>query len=137
EKEVERLGSNKTVALDVRLLATTNRNLKMEVAAGRFREDLFYRLNVFPLNLLPLRERPGGIVPLAQRFIEQVEPTRNVRLDDSAATLLQRHTWPGNVRELENVIQRALILCKGDVITANDLIFELDTPAGSAPAYAV
>src|SRR5690606_3858240 len=84
EKEVERLGSNKTVALDVRLLATTNRNLKMEVAAGRFREDLFYRLNVFPLNLLPLRERPGDIVPLAQRFIEQFEPTRNVRLDDSA-----------------------------------------------------
>ena len=132
EKEVERLGSNKTVALDVRLLATTNRNLKMEVAAGRFREDLFYRLNVFPLNLPPLRERPGDIVPLAQRFIEQFETGKHVRLDDTASALLQRHNWQGNVRELENVIQRALILCKGDTITANELIFETAEPA-SAP----
>lgn len=136
EKEVERLGSNKTVALDVRLLATTNRNLKTEVAAGRFREDLFYRLNVFPLALPPLRERPGDIVPLASRFIEQFEPGKNIELAADAANLLQRHTWPGNVRELENVIQRALILCKDGVITANDLIFELDTPP-DAPAYAV
>ncbi|MGV3592818.1 MAG: sigma-54-dependent transcriptional regulator [Gammaproteobacteria bacterium] len=137
EKEVERLGSNKTVSLDVRLLATTNRNLKMEVAAGRFREDLFYRLNVFPLNLPPLRERPGDIVPLAQRFIEQFEPGKQIELASDAAALLQRHTWPGNVRELENVIQRALILCKDGVITANDLIFELDTPSSAAPAYAM
>ncbi len=139
EKEVERLGSNKTVALDVRLLATTNRNLKTEVAAGRFREDLFYRLNVFPLNLPPLRERPGDIVPLAQRFIELFEPGKNIQLDESAAALLQRHTWQGNVRELENVIQRALILCKNGVITANDLIFEeASSPSGSAaPAFAV
>ncbi len=133
EKEVERLGSNKTVALDVRLLATTNRNLKAEVAAGRFREDLFYRLNVFPLNLPPLRERTGDIVPLAQRFIDQFEPGKNVQLDASAAHLLQRHGWQGNVRELENVIQRALILCKDGVVTANDLIFE---SADAIPAMA-
>jgi two-component system response regulator FlrC len=134
EKEVERLGSNKTVALDVRLLATTNRNLKMEVAAGRFREDLFYRLNVFPLNLPPLRDRPGDIVPLAQRFIEQFEPGKNVQLDTSAASLLQRHGWQGNVRELENVIQRALILCKDNLVTANDLIFESAEPAPASTA---
>jgi two-component system response regulator FlrC len=137
EKEVERLGSNKTVALDVRLLATTNRNLKMEVAAGRFREDLFYRLNVFPLNLPPLRERPGDIVPLAQRFIELFEPGKNVQLDESAATLLQRHGWQGNVRELENVIQRALILCKDGVVTESDLIFEsvdAQPPVSAVPA---
>jgi two-component system response regulator FlrC len=137
EKEVERLGSNKTVSLDVRLLATTNRNLKAEVAAGRFREDLFYRLNVFPLALPPLRDRPGDIVPLATRFIEQFEPGKPIELAADAAALLERHTWPGNVRELENVIQRALILCKDGVITASDLIFELDTPSGAAPAYAM
>ncbi len=135
EKEVERLGSNKTVALDVRLLATTNRNLKAEVAAGRFREDLFYRLNVFPLNLPPLRERPGDIVPLAQRFIELfVDPGKHVQLDETAAVMLSRHGWQGNVRELENVIQRALILSRDGVITANDLIFEEPAAAMAPPA---
>jgi two-component system response regulator FlrC len=135
EKEVERLGSNKTVALDVRLLATTNRNLKAEVAAGRFREDLFYRLNVFPLNLPPLRERPGDIVPLAQRFIELFAPGGNIQLDEAAATLLSHHGWQGNVRELENVIQRALILCKDGVITPDALIFE--EAATQSPASAI
>jgi two-component system response regulator FlrC len=136
EKEVERLGSNKTVALDVRLLATTNRNLKAEVAAGRFREDLFYRLNVFPLHLPPLRDRPGDIVPLAQRFIELVAPGKGIQLDADAAALLVTHGWQGNVRELENVIQRALILCKEDVIGADALIFETDTSVAERPGYA-
>jgi two-component system response regulator FlrC len=138
EKEVERLGSNKTVALDVRLLATTNRNLKAEVAAGRFREDLFYRLNVFPLNLPPLRERPGDIVPLAQRFIELFAPGGNIQLDAAAATLLSQHAWQGNVRELENVVQRALILCKDGVITPDALIFEEPSavPASVVPTTA-
>jgi two-component system response regulator FlrC len=124
EREVERLGSNKAVNLDVRLIATTNRNLNLEVQAGRFREDLFYRLNVFPLPLPALRERIGDIGPLVQRFIDAAGGDGNIRLDATAHALLTAHKWPGNVRELENVIQRALILCRNGVITAQDLILE-------------
>jgi len=124
EKEVERLGGSQAIPLDVRLIATTNRNLKDEVAAGRFREDLFYRLNVFPLHLPPLRERPDDIIPLARNFLEHFEPGTGVQLDDSARQKLYSHSWKGNVRELENVIQRALILKTGRSISAADIVFE-------------
>ncbi|HTR00134.1 MAG TPA: sigma-54 dependent transcriptional regulator [Candidatus Acidoferrum sp.] len=124
EKEVERLGGNRPLKLDVRIIATTNRNLKHEVAAGRFREDLYYRLNVFPLALLPLRQRQGDIVSLARTFVERHQGARALGIDEDAMNLLQNHSWPGNVRELENVIQRALILATGDRITAGDLVFE-------------
>ena len=127
EREVERLGGRKTLSLDVRVLATTNRTLREEVKAGRFREDLFYRLNVFPLQLLPLRERPEDIVPLAQQLLERhcqhsgkVAP----HFDNEAQIKLSRHSWRGNVRELDNVIQRALILQRGAVIKAEDLAYE-------------
>lgn len=127
EREVERLGGRKTLALDVRVLATSNRTLREEVKAGRFREDLFYRLNVFPLQLLPLRERPEDIVPLAQQLLERhcqhsgrVAP----HFDHEAQTKLAQHRWQGNVRELDNVIQRALILQSGALIKAEDLAYE-------------
>ncbi len=124
EKEVERLGGSRTIELDVRLIATTNRNLKEEVANGRFREDLYYRLNVFPLHLPPLRERPGDILPLARKFIERFSPGSGVQLHRSAEEILLRHSWYGNVRELENVIQRALILKSGRMLTADAIVFE-------------
>ena len=124
EKEVERLGGSKPIPLDVRIIATTNRNLKEEVAAGRFREDLFYRLNVFPLHLSPLRDRKEDILPLTRRFIENYEPGKGVQVDSNAEEILLRHAWPGNVRELENVIQRALILKSGTIINAQDIVFE-------------
>lgn len=124
EKEVERLGGSKPTPLDVRIIATTNRNLKQEVANGRFREDLFYRLNVFPLHLSPLRERRSDILPLSRKFIESYEPGHGVQLDDCAETKLLTHNWPGNVRELENVIQRALILKSGNRIGSQDIVFE-------------
>jgi len=126
EREVERLGARKTIQLDVRVLATTNRNLREEVAAGRFREDLFYRLNVFPLTLPPLRERPGDIPPLARHFVRQHCPSGAVvpTISAAAETLLLAHSWPGNVRELDNVIQRAMILRTEDIIAASDLRFE-------------
>ena len=124
EKEVERLGGSQAIPLNVRLIATTNRNLKEEVAADRFREDLFYRLNVFPLHLPPLRERPDDIVPLARNFVENFDPGTGVQLDDSARLKLLSHSWKGNVRELENVIQRALILKTGRTISADDIVFE-------------
>lgn len=123
EKEVERLGGSKTIPLDIRIIATTNRNLKEEVAAGRFREDLFYRLNVFPLHVPPLRERRDDIMPLTLKFIEQFRPGKGILLTDSAKEVLISHHWRGNVRELENVIQRALILKAGISISTEDIMF--------------
>ena len=115
ERELERLGSDKVISLDVRVIATTNRNLMEEVAEGRFREDLYYRLNVFPLHLAPLRERRADIMPLAELFLSKYQPAdRPLRLDLPAAEKIRRATWQGNVRELQNCIQRATILCQPD-----------------------
>ena len=124
EREVERLGGRKTIPLDVRILATTNRNLAEEVTAGRFREDLYYRLSVFPLNWLPLRERVEDIIPIAQRLLNnhiQKMGRVNASFDPRAQQALKSHPWPGNVRELDNVVQRALIMQPGNVITEADL----------------
>ncbi len=127
EKEVERLGGKKVIPLNVRVLATTNRNMKEEVAAGRFREDLYYRLNVFPITLPPLRVRRGDIIPLAELFVNKYSSLKPAPVITSDAEYsLGRHSWPGNVRELENVIQRALILCDGKKIVADDLQFEFE-----------
>ena len=124
EREVERLGGRKTIALDVRIIATTNRQLVEEVRANRFREDLYYRLSVFPLHWSALRERPADIVPLAKRLLQQHAVKMRhgaVGFDDRAEAALREHTWPGNVRELDNVIQRALIMQSGATITEADL----------------
>ncbi|HLT90962.1 MAG TPA: sigma-54 dependent transcriptional regulator [Woeseiaceae bacterium] len=136
EREVERIGGSRTISLDVRVLATTNRDLRQHVAEGRFREDLYYRLNVFPLHVPPLRERPGDIVPLAERAIVRFADGAGSlpRLGEDAAARLVAHDWPGNVRELENLIQRALILRQGPTITAQDLVFESPAEAMPAPA---
>jgi PAS domain S-box-containing protein len=116
EKEFERVGDEKTTTVDVRVVAATNRNLEEEVAAGRFREDLYYRLSVFPIELPPLRERVEDIGLLAAHFLESIccelgrEP---LVLSKRDTTTLQRHQWPGNIRELRNVIERAVILTRG------------------------
>jgi len=124
EREVERVGGKRPVPVDIRVLATSNRNMAAEVAAGRFREDLFYRLNVFPLAIPSLRERPGDIVPLARHFLalHGVRLARVAKLGASATAKLAAHPWPGNVRELENVMQRALILAPSDTIEAEHLL---------------
>jgi len=125
EKEVERLGSHRKVTLNVRILATTNRRLKEYVQQGRFREDLYFRLNVFPIKIPPLRERVGDILPLAaELLIKHGTAGRGCSFDAAAIAKLQRYSWPGNVRELENVVQRALILQSNGRIGADDLIFE-------------
>jgi len=125
EREVERLGGRELIQLDVRVLATSNRKLREEVAAGRFREDLFYRLNVFPLMLPALQERPRDIEPLALFLIgRHLQGQPAPRLEPAALAALQGHDWPGNVRELDNVIQRALILCDGERIGPADIHFE-------------
>lgn len=124
EKEVERVGGRKAVALDVRVLATSNRDLVAEVKRGGFREDLYYRLNVFPLEMPALRDRPADIVPLAQQFISRFAAgfgRAGVSLSAGAARQLTQYDWPGNIRELENVIQRALILVPGDLIEVEHL----------------
>lgn len=127
EREVERIGGRKLLSLDLRVLATTNRVLRDEIKAGRFREDLFYRLNVFPLQLLPLRERPDDILPLAQQLItrhcRQAKRT-TPKFDQDAEKALLTNYWQGNVRELDNVLQRALILQSGEMIKVQDLAFE-------------
>ncbi|MBP6520367.1 MULTISPECIES: sigma-54 dependent transcriptional regulator [Shewanella] len=128
EREVERLGGRKTIKLDVRVLATSNRDLKAVVAAGGFREDLYYRINVFPLAWPALSQRPADILPLARHLLVKHAKALNVadvpELDENARRRLLSHRWPGNVRELDNVIQRALILRAGQVITANDIIID-------------
>lgn len=140
EREVERVGGRKPIALDIRVLATTNRDLLGEVAAGRFREDLYYRLSVFPLAWRALRERPGDILPLAERLLARhVGKMRHapVRLSADARACLQAHAWPGNVRELDNALQRALILQQGGVIEAADFclagVIPLSAPARATP----
>lgn len=140
EREVERVGGKKPVPVDIRVLATSNRNMAAEVAAGRFREDLYYRLNVFPLEIPALRERPGDIVPLARHFLtlHGARLGRVARIGAGAAAKLAAHPWPGNVRELENVMQRALILAPGDNVEAEHLLLQADSngAAGFAAAAA-
>ncbi|MDX1800734.1 MAG: sigma-54 dependent transcriptional regulator [Marinobacter sp.] len=128
EREVERVGGRKTIALDVRVLATTNRDLAEYVREGKFREDLYYRLSVFPMQWRPLRERPLDIMPLAQSILKQ--HCRKMKLTaisfaSDARQALMAHPWPGNVRELDNAIQRALVLHQGQTIHADDLCLEV------------
>jgi two-component system response regulator FlrC len=123
EREVERLGSSRTISLDVRLIATSNRNLAEEARAGRFRADLYYRLNVMSLRLSALRERRGDILPLARRAIQAcARPTQvSLTLSPDAEHKLLRHDWPGNARELTNIVQRAAWLAAGGQINAADI----------------
>ncbi len=128
EREVERLGGRKNIKLDVRVIATSNRDLRKAVERGEFREDLYYRLNVFPITWRPLSERPGDIVPLAEHLISRHAANQNlgtVKLSAAARNKLSQYTWPGNVRELENVVQRALILCEGGLVDSGDLMIDM------------
>jgi two-component system, response regulator FlrC len=130
EKEVERLGDQTAIELNVRVIATSNRNMRKEVTAGRFREDLFYRLNVFPINMPALRERKDDIVPIAEFLLARAATENNVscpKLSADVCKTLQTYSWPGNVRELDNVMQRALILQLSGTITTNEIQFEHHT----------
>jgi DNA-binding NtrC family response regulator len=141
EKEFERVGGTRTVKVDVRIIATTNRDLTQSIEAGEFRQDLFYRLNVFPLQSPPLRERKEDIPLLAEHFLKVYARKNGRRLTGyapKAQALLMRNTWPGNVRELQNVIERAVILSTGgEQVTAAALPLEIQVLAedgnGSAP----
>lgn len=140
EQEVERIGGRKVIALDVRVLATTNRKLESYVADGKFREDLYYRLNVFPLQWKPLRERPADIVPLAERLFRKYCKKMHrapVNLSADVKQAMTEYPWPGNVRELDNVVQRALILQAGTDICVPDLMLNPDDISMSSAAEIV
>ena len=126
ERELERLGSRKTLQLDVRVIATSNRDVRAAVRDGDFREDLFYRLNVFPIFIPSLADRRGDIIPLAQHFLGRDSSVSDAAamLTEDAVNKLLGYAWPGNVRELDNVIQRALILRQQEQITDRDIQFE-------------
>jgi len=117
EREFERVGGTQSIPVDVRVIAATNCDLPTAVRSGKFRLDLFYRLNVFPIHVPPLRERPKDILLLAKHFIERYaakERKRIRRVEKRTAALLEGYHWPGNIRELQNVIERAMILCDSD-----------------------
>ncbi len=125
ERKITRLGGNAPIELDVRLVAATNKDLREAIASREFREDLYFRISAFKLSVLPLRDRPGDILPLVNQFLSNYGPSdRQVRLSPRSAELLQGYRWPGNVRELQNVVQRALVLCNGDTIDESDLMFD-------------
>lgn len=129
EREIERLGGRHPIAVDVRVLATSNRRLTEAVAEGHFREDLFYRLSVFPIALPPLREREQDVLVLAEHFLQTMGGERAPGLSEAARSALRQYNWPGNVRELQNVLQRALVLCDNE-IDLSDLGIE---PNGNVP----
>lgn len=128
EKSVTPIGSHEDIKVDVRVVATTNRDMPSEIQKGNFREDLFYRLNVFPLNTAPLAERIDDIIPIASALLRRHVGTDLASwpwLDDSATNALLSYHWPGNVRELENVLQRSLVLTLDGVITANEIFTDM------------
>lgn len=136
EKEIERVGGTSIKKIDVRIVAATNRDLETEVSAGRFREDLFYRLNVIPLHLPPLRERGGDVVLLASHFLNRFCSDKNrsvLKFADKARDMLVSYSWPGNVRELENFMERLSILCDGDEVGIDDLPEKILRSVGLEP----
>jgi DNA-binding NtrC family response regulator len=139
EKRFERVGGTAPVQVDVRLVAATNRGLRAQVAARRFREDLFFRLSVFPITVPPLRERKGDIAVLARYFVERFcrdLKKETLGLSPEAQEHLERYHWPGNVRELQNCIERAVILSDGDIIQPRQLSLSFVTPAEDIPEVA-
>jgi DNA-binding NtrC family response regulator len=132
ERAFEPVGGTRTVQVDVRLIAATHQNLERLIADGRFREDLFYRLNVISITLPPLREREHDVFELALYFLERAATRvgkRITHIDEEALEALRGHRWPGNIRELENVVERAVVLAEGTSITLLDLPPEVTSPA--------
>jgi Nif-specific regulatory protein len=137
EKELERVGGSKNIKVDVRIIAATNKDLEMAIKDGTFREDLYYRLNIFPIYIPPLRERKTDVLLLADFFMEHYSKKYGKdirRISTPAIDALMKYHWPGNVRELENCIERAVILCRDTVIRGNHLPISLQTPEISGTA---
>jgi transcriptional regulator with GAF, ATPase, and Fis domain len=132
EREFERVGGGQPIHTDVRVIAATNRDLNAAVASGKFRQDLLYRLNVFPIEVPPLRERKDDILMLVEYFVQRYanRAGRNIRsIDQKTVGLLQSYDWPGNIRELQNVIERSIILSSADVFSVDELWLSKRTPS--------
>src|SRR5262249_19493386 len=139
EREFERVGSNQSISVDVRLLAATHRDLKTAVAAGTFREDLFYRLNVFPISVPALRERADDIPLLVEYLVGRAAKRagKNIRpVSQTTMDMFKAYSWPGNIRELQNVVERAVILCEGDTLCVDESWFKYDAPQPARPGSA-
>jgi formate hydrogenlyase transcriptional activator len=139
EREFERVGGTQSIPVDVRVIAATNCDLPAAVRSGRFRLDLFYRLNVFPIHVPPLRERPDDILPLAKYFIERyaAKAFKRIRqVEKRTAQLFEAYDWPGNIRELQNVIERAMILCDSDTFSVEEAWLQPESapPTGLRPS---
>jgi two-component system response regulator AtoC len=131
QKTFERVGGKDTHTVDVRIIAATNRNLEDEMKAGRFRQDLFYRLNVIHIVIPPLRDRPEDIPVLVDHYLKRIKPTQKIVVPEESLKKLMTYSWPGNVRELENVIQRALVMTQGSLITIDHLPFSSPPALGN------
>jgi two-component system response regulator HydG len=133
EREIERIGSNRKIKVDFRLISSTNRDLKKEVQNGKFREDLYYRINVIEVRVPPLRERREDIPLLASEFVNEfcLREKKELTVSNEVMRIFQGYHWPGNVRQLKNVIERAVVLAKGDAITVRDLSDELYASNGN------
>jgi DNA-binding NtrC family response regulator len=128
EREIDRVGATTPTKVDVRVIATTNRNLKQMVSEGDIRTDLYYRLNVIPIGIPPLRQRKGDIPALVNHFCNKfIEHNELKSFSEETVQILQRYDWPGNVRELENLVRRAVALCRNPLVTPSDLIMEIDS----------
>ena len=132
EQEFERVGGLRTIKVDVRIIAATNQNLLQQVQAGNFREDLYYRLNVFPIDIPPLRERKEDILPLVDYFMDKFNKKLelSVKVDSEVKEMLLRYEWPGNIRELENLIERMMLLAKNNLITSQEVPGEFKAAHG-------
>jgi len=140
DREIERVGNSHPIHVDVRVLAATNRNLEKAVAAGTFRQDLFYRLNVFPIQVPSLRERAEDIPLLVEYLIERYATKAGKRIrkiSRSALTLFHTYDWPGNIRELQNVIERAVILCDGDTFSVDETWLTRDARTAGEPSVPI
>jgi DNA-binding NtrC family response regulator len=134
--EFERLGSSKTRTADVRIVSATNADLREEVASGRFRQDLLFRLNTVEIRIPPLRERRDDILPLARHFLEQHAQRYRKQLtgfEEAAAAILLTHPWPGNVRELDHAVERGVLMARGGPVLAHDLALQTAAPAAAPP----
>jgi two-component system response regulator HydG len=139
EREFERVGGSETIKCDIRLVSATNHNLEEMMQEKKFREDLYYRLNVVPIKVPALRDRPEDVPLLAQHFLQKYAPALNKpigKISEAAMNLLLQHKWPGNVRELENLVERAAVLCNGDVIDVEHLLLLQDRPEADLLAQA-
>jgi transcriptional regulator with GAF, ATPase, and Fis domain len=137
EREIQRVGGSQPIHVNVRVLAATNRDLQKAMAAGTFRQDLFYRLNVFPIHIPPLRERTGDIPVLVEYFVDRFarKAGKNIRsIEKRALELLESYSWPGNIRELQNVIERAVIVCDTETLTIDDSWLSLGNSRLQGPA---